>query len=228
MPLPKRRHKGDGTARRPSLHRRFSQRERPAVELACLKDNLCFVKTTGFFPTPQDLRAWFRKNQATATELWIGFYKKHTGKPGITWPDSVDEALCVGWIDGIRRGIDEESYMIRFTPRRHGSIWSAVNIKRVEALTNEKRMQPAGLAAFAQRRENKSGIYSYEQHSEQLPEPYAGLLRKNKKAWEFFQMQLPSYRKTIGWWVVSAKREETRRKRLGKLIAQSARGTRLR
>jgi uncharacterized protein YdeI (YjbR/CyaY-like superfamily) len=186
------------------------------------------VEVTTFFSTPNDLRAWFRKNHVIAAELWIGFYKKHTGKPSITWPESVDEALCVGWIDGIRKGIDEESYMIRFTPRRHGSIWSAVNIKRVEALTNEKRMQPAGLAAFADRRENKSGIYSYEQRSEQLPEPYASLLRKNKKAWEFFQAQPPSYRKTIGWWVVSAKQEETRRKRLEKLIAQSAHSMRLR
>ena len=181
-----------------------------------------------FFATPDDLRAWFWKNHATEKELWVGFYKKHTAKPSITWPESVDEALCVGWIDGIRKTIDDESYMIRFTPRRRGSIWSAVNIKRVEMLTNEKRMQTAGLAAFADRREDKSGIYAYEQRSEQLPAPYAGLLRKNKKAWGFFQTQPPSYRRTIGWWVVSAKQEETRRKRLEKLIAESARGRRLR
>ena len=112
-----------------------------------------------FFPTPPDLQKWFRRNHATERELWIGFYKKNSGRPSITWPESVDEALCVGWIDGIRKSIDEESYMIRFTPRRRGSIWSAVNIKRVEVLTNEKRMQPAGLAAFAARRENRSGIY---------------------------------------------------------------------
>ena len=164
---------------------------------------------------------------ATERELWIGFYKKNSGKPSITWPESVDEALCVGWIDGIRKSIDEESYMIRFTPRRRGSIWSAVNIKRVEVLTNEKRMRPAGLAAFAARRENKSGIYSYEQRSEQLPEPYASRLRRNQKAWKFFQAQPPSYRKTIAWWVVSAKQEKTRQKRLQKLIAESASGRRL-
>ena len=146
----------------------------------------------------------------------------------MTWPESVDEALCVGWIDGIRKSMDAESYMIRFTPRRRGSIWSAVNIGRVKALTNEKRMRPAGLNAFADRRENRSGIYSYEQRTEQLPEPFAGLLRGNKKAWEFFQAQPPSYRKTIGWWVVSAKQDETRRKRLEKLIAESAAGRRLR
>ena len=181
-----------------------------------------------FFSTPADLRKWFRRNHATEKELWVGFHKKHTGRPSITWPESVDEALCVGWIDGIRKTIDSESYMIRFTPRRRGSIWSAVNIKRVEVLTNEKRMQPAGLAAFAARVENKSGIYSYEQRSEQLPEPYASQLRKNKKAWRFFQDQPPSYRKVIGWWVVSAKQEETRRKRLARLADESARGRRLR
>jgi uncharacterized protein YdeI (YjbR/CyaY-like superfamily) len=146
----------------------------------------------------------------------------------MTWPESVDEALCAGWIDGIRKRIDAESYMIRFTPRRRASIWSAVNIKRVALLTNEKRMLPAGLAAFANRRKNRSGTYSYEQRSEQLPEPYAACLRKNKKAWEFFQAQPPSYRKAMGWWVVSAKREETRQKRLEKLIAESGRGQRLR
>jgi uncharacterized protein YdeI (YjbR/CyaY-like superfamily) len=180
-----------------------------------------------FFPTPTDLRKWFHNFHATELELWVGFYKKNSGKPSITWPESVDEALCVGWIDGIRKSIDEESYMIRFTPRRRASVWSAVNIKRVEVLTNERRMQPSGLAAFAARRENRSGIYSYEQRSEQLPEPYAGRLRTNQKAWEFFQAQPPSYRKRIGWWVVSAKQEETRLKRLQKLIAESARGHRL-
>ncbi len=180
-----------------------------------------------FFATPKELRAWLRKNHASASEIWVGFYKKHIGKPSITWPESVDEALCVGWIDGIRKTINEESYQIRFTPRRRGSIWSAINIKRVAALTNEKRMQPAGLVAFAARTENKSGIYSYEQRSEQLPDPYAGLMRRNKAAWKFLEAQPPSYRKTIGWWVTSAKREETRRKRLQKVITESAHGRRL-
>jgi uncharacterized protein YdeI (YjbR/CyaY-like superfamily) len=180
-----------------------------------------------FFPTPTDLRKWFHNSHATEQELWIGFYKKNSGKPSITWPESVDEALCVGWIDGIRKRIDEESYMIRFTPRRRGSVWSAVNIRRAEVLTNEKRMRPPGLAAFAARRENRSGIYSYEQRSEQLPEPYAGRLRRNQKAWKFFQAQPASYRKTIAWWVVSAKQEKTRQKRLQKLIAESATGRRL-
>lgn len=181
-----------------------------------------------FFPTPADFRKWLRRHHKTAKELWVGFYRKNTGRPSITWPESVDEALCVGWIDGIRKRIDAESYMIRFTPRRRGSIWSAVNIKRVAVLTNEKQMTPAGLAAFARRRENKSGIYSYEQRSEQLPEPYASRLKKDRTAWKFFLAQPPSYRTTISWWVASAKQEETRQKRLEKLIAESARGRRLR
>jgi len=180
-----------------------------------------------FFPTPTELQKWFHNFHATKQELWVGFYKKSSGKPSITWPESVDEALCVGWIDGIRKSIDEESYMIRFTPRRRASVWSAVNIKRAEVLTDEKRMRPPGLAAFAARRENRSGIYSYEQRGEQLPEPYAARLRRNQKAWKFFQAQPPSYRKAIAWWVVGAKQEKTRQKRLQKLIAESARSRRL-
>src|SRR6266511_6320939 len=116
-----------------------------------------------YFRTPADLRKWFRANQATAEELWVGFYKKDSGKPSITWPESVDEALCVGWIDGIRKTLGADSYTIRFTPRRKGSIWSAVNVARVNVLAAEKRMRPTGVKAFAVRQENKSGIYSYEQ-----------------------------------------------------------------
>ena len=180
-----------------------------------------------FFRKPADLRRWFRKNHAAEKELWIGFYRKHTGESSITWPESVDEALCVGWIDGIRKSIDTMSYMVRFTPRRRGSTWSKINIGRIEVLTNEKRMQPAGLAVFAARIENKSGIYSYEQRSERLPEQFAAQLRVNRKAWDYFEAQPPSYRKTITWWLVSAKQEETRRRRLEKLIAASASGRRL-
>jgi uncharacterized protein YdeI (YjbR/CyaY-like superfamily) len=181
-----------------------------------------------FFAAPNELRKWFRRNHATADELWVGYYKKATAKPSITWAESVDEALCVGWIDGIRKSVDTESYKIRFTPRRRGSIWSAVNIQRVAALTNEGRMRAAGLKAFAARKENRSGIYSYEQRRAQLEEPYQRMLKKNKAAWEFFQAQAPSYRKMIGWWVVSAKQEPTRQKRLQKLIEESARGKRIR
>jgi uncharacterized protein YdeI (YjbR/CyaY-like superfamily) len=184
--------------------------------------------TITYFRTPADLRKWFRAHQATAAELWVGFYKRDSGKPSITWPESVDEALCVGWIDGIRKSLGAESYTIRFTRRRKGSIWSAVNIARVKALAAEKRMRPAGVTAFAARRENKSGIYSYEQRRDRLEEPYAGLLKKNKAPWTFFEAQPPSYRKIIGWWVVSAKKDETRMDRLKKLIDACARGERLR
>lgn len=184
--------------------------------------------TATFFSSPVEFRNWLRRHHATEKELWVGFRRKHTGRPSITWPESVDEALCFGWIDGIRKKVDEDSYTNRFTPRRRGSIWSAVNIKRATALIKERRMQPAGLAAFEARIENKSGIYSYEQRSAQLPEPFAGAVRKNVRAWEFFQAQPTFYRKAISWWVVSAKKEETRRKRLEKLIAESAAGRRLR
>lgn len=180
-----------------------------------------------FFRTPSDFQKWLKQNYATASELWVGYYKKSSGKPSITWPESVDEALCFGWIDGIRKSVDEHSYKTRFTPRRTTSVWSAINIKRVEVLTAEGRMQPAGLKAFEARRENKSGIYAYEQRSAQLEEPYGGMLKKNNAAWNFFQAQAPWYRKQISWWVVSAKKEETRRARLKKLIEQSARGKRL-
>jgi uncharacterized protein YdeI (YjbR/CyaY-like superfamily) len=180
-----------------------------------------------FFRSPSDLRKWFERHHATATELWVGYYKKGTGKLSITWPESVDEALCFGWIDGIRKSIDNLSYTIRFTPRRGGSIWSAVNIKRAKALADERRMQPVGLKAFHARRENKSGIYAYEQRRAQLEEPYHSMLRKNKAAWNFFQAQPPYYRKTVGWWVVSAKQEQTRLNRLEQLIQASASGKRL-
>jgi uncharacterized protein YdeI (YjbR/CyaY-like superfamily) len=147
--------------------------------------------------------------------------------PSITWPESVDQALCFGWIDGIRKRVDEISYQIRFTPRRRGSIWSATNIKRAKDLARQKQMRPIGLKAFAARIENKSGIYSYEQRSTELRQPYAKVLKKNKAAWNFFQKQPSSYRKMIGWWIISAKKEETRMARLAKLISESAKGKRL-
>jgi uncharacterized protein YdeI (YjbR/CyaY-like superfamily) len=180
-----------------------------------------------FFRTPADFRRWLEKNRATSTELWVGFYKKDSGKPSITWPESVDQALCFGWIDGIRKRVDGISYQIRFTPRRRGSIWSAINIKRAKELVRQKQMRPRGLKAFDARTENKSGIYSYEQRSVGLSEPYAQLLKKNKAAWTFFEKQPPSYRKMIGWWIVSAKKEETRMARLAKLILESVKGKRL-
>lgn len=180
-----------------------------------------------FFKTPLDFRKWLSKHHARETELWVGFYKKDSGKPSITWPESVDEALCYGWIDGVRKRVDETSYKIRFSPRRGRSIWSAVNIGRVAELAREGRMQPPGDKAFAARLENKSGIYAYEQRQPELPEEYAKELRKNKAAAKFFESQPPSYRKLAMWWIVSAKLEETRLKRLQKLIAVSAESKRI-
>jgi uncharacterized protein YdeI (YjbR/CyaY-like superfamily) len=180
-----------------------------------------------FFKSRAELRKWFRANHAKAKELWVGYYKKETGKPTVTWSESVDEALCFGWIDGIRKRVDAESYTNRFTPRRKGSVWSPVNIARVKVLTEQKRMRSPGLKAFAERLEYKFGTYSYEQRRDQLPEPYAGLLKKNKAAWTFFQTHPPYYRKQLGWWIVSAKKEETRMARLKQLIDAASRGKRV-
>ena len=195
------------------------------------RSNIITVKSERpiFFATPADFRAWLKEHHASAAEQWVGFYKKDSGRASITWPESVDVALCVGWIDGIRKGIDEESYMIRFTPRKRTSTWSAVNIGRVAELTREGRMLPAGLEAFAQRKEAKSGIYAYEQReAAAFDESAEKTFRANEEAWKFFQAQAPWYRKTITWWVVSAKRQETREKRLATLITESAAGRRLR
>jgi uncharacterized protein YdeI (YjbR/CyaY-like superfamily) len=182
-----------------------------------------------FFPTPADFRAWLERHHETASELLVGFYKKGSGRPSITWPESVDEALCFGWIDGVRRTIDDESYSIRFTPRRSRSIWSAVNVKRAEELTKLGRMHPAGLRAFAARDPKRSGIYSFEQRKEgqKLAPEYQAKLQANKKAWAFFQSQAPYYQRMASWYVMSAKKEETRLKRLATLIADSAKGRRI-
>ena len=177
-----------------------------------------------FFKSPSNFRKWLAAHHANATELLVGFYKKDTGKPSITWPESVDEALCFGWIDGVRRRIDEGSYSIRFTPRKTSSTWSAVNIRRARELIRAGRMTPAGQEALEARKENRSGIYSYEQRSAELVEPYASALRRNKAASKFFASRPPSYRKAANWWVVSAKKEETRLKRLEQLIKHSGAG----
>jgi uncharacterized protein YdeI (YjbR/CyaY-like superfamily) len=153
----------------------------------------------------------------------VGFYKKATGRPSITWPESVDEALCVGWIDGLRKTIDAHSYRIRFTPRKPTSTWSAVNIGRVKELTRQGRMRPAGLKAFERRTETKSGTYAYEnRHAAVLSKADEKTFRAHPTAWRFFQRQPAGYRKTATWWVMSAKREETRKHRLETLIADSA------
>jgi uncharacterized protein YdeI (YjbR/CyaY-like superfamily) len=186
------------------------------------------VKPT-FFATPADFRKWFEKNHDTAAELLVGFYKKKSGKPSISWPESVDEALCFGWIDGVRRSIDAESYSIRFTPRRARSIWSNVNTKRVAELTKQGRMHASGLAAYKARDPKRSGIYAFEQRQkdQELDPALEAKIRKNKKAWAFFEDQPPGYRRLMSVYVMSAKKEETRLRRLARLIKDSAAGQRV-
>jgi len=176
-----------------------------------------------FFATPDELRAWFTTNADAEKELLVGFYRKGSGRPSITWPESVDQALCFGWIDGVRRGLDDESYTIRFTPRKPRSNWSAVNIRRVQELTEAGLMRPAGLRAFEARTDDRSAVYSYEQrHEATFDAEQEKQFRANKQAWKFFQAQAPGYRKLAIFWVVSAKRPETRARRLATLIEDSA------
>jgi uncharacterized protein YdeI (YjbR/CyaY-like superfamily) len=178
-----------------------------------------------FFATPAGLRAWLEAHHALETELLVGFYKKGTGRPSITWPESVDEALSFGWIDGVRRSLDAEAYCIRFTPRRPTSIWSAVNVARVAELQKQGRMRPAGDRASAARTPERTGIYSFERHkAAKLSRADAARFRKNARAFAFFEAQPPWYRRTALHWVVSAKREETRQRRLDRLISDSAAG----
>jgi uncharacterized protein YdeI (YjbR/CyaY-like superfamily) len=178
-----------------------------------------------FFATPADFRAWLEAHHDTAQELWVGFYRKGSGKPSITWPEAVDEALCFGWIDGVRRRIDDTSYTNRFTPRRARSTWSTVNVNRVAELIRLGRMQPAGLAAFEKRTAGRSGIYSFEQEAAPaLDDVQEQRFRANAAAWDFFQREPAWYRRTAVWWVVSAKREETRLRRLAQLIDDSEHG----
>ncbi len=177
-----------------------------------------------FFPTPEDFKQWLKAHFETETELWVGFYKKASKIPSITWPESVEEALCYGWIDGLRKSIDDVSYKIRFTPRKPTSIWSAINIGLMEKLQAEGRMQPAGLAAWERRKENKSKIYAHEQDSPKLDKAYLQQLQANPKAWEFFENLAPGYKKNTIHWVMSAKREETRQRRLETLIESSEAG----
>lgn len=181
-----------------------------------------------FFASAAAFRAWLRVNHARATEQWIGFHRKATSRPSITWPESVDEALCVGWIDGVRKRIDENSYKIRFTPRRQGSIWSAVNIARAAELARAGRMRAAGLKAFEARLEAKSAVYAYEQRTTAAFDGQSEKqFRAAASAWRFFQAQPAGYRRVVTWWVISAKRPETRQRRLATLIADSAAGRRI-
>ena len=167
-------------------------------------------------------RAWLERHHATETELVVKLYKVHAKQKGLTYVDALDEALCFGWIDGVRRGGDDESFNIRFTPRRPKSVWSAVNIRKVAELEAAGRMQESGRAAFRRRSGEKSGIYAYENRQTELSPPYEKKFRANKRAWDFFQSQAPWYRRTSIYWVMSAKREETRERRLATLIETSS------
>jgi uncharacterized protein YdeI (YjbR/CyaY-like superfamily) len=178
-----------------------------------------------FFASPGELRKWFEDHHDKETELLIGYYKKSSGKPSITWTESVNEALCYGWIDAVRQGIDETVYTIRFTPRKPGSIWSATNIKNAETLIEKGLMRPAGLKAFEARKKEKSVVYSYEQkNATKLPESYEKKLKANHKAWEFFHSTSPSYQQAAIWWIMSARQEETKLRRLEQLIQDSEQG----
>ncbi len=177
--------------------------------------------TPVFFKNTSEFRKWLRKNHAKQQELWVGFWKVHTGKPSITWSEAVDVALCFGWIDGIRKSVDADSYTNRFTPRRAGSNWSAINIAKVEALKKQGLMEAAGLAAYQQRKEEKSEVYSYEKEPDKLSMPLQKQFKANKPAWKFFAAQSASYQRTMIHWVMSAKKEETRSSRLEKLISSS-------
>jgi len=177
-----------------------------------------------FFPTQNDLRKWFEKNHKKEKELFVGYYKISSGKPSVTWSESVDEALCFGWIDGVRRSVDEKSYCIRFTPRNPKSNWSAVNIKKVKDLTKLGLMKPEGLKAFDFCKEEKSKIYSYENPEVLFDKSSEKLFKANNKAWVFYQTTTPIYRKVTTRWVMSAKQESTRLKRLNELITDCAAG----
>ncbi len=178
-----------------------------------------------FFATLADWCAWLEKHHDKNEEFWVGFYKRGSGRPSITWPESVDGALCFGWIDGVRYSIDAVSYKIRFTPRKPRSTWSAINIKRVKELTKLGMMHASGLAAFQKRDGNRSAIYSYEQRkTAALPPEFEKQFKSSPKAWTYFQSQPPWYQRTSTYWVISAKKEETRQKRLATLIDCSLRG----
>jgi uncharacterized protein YdeI (YjbR/CyaY-like superfamily) len=183
--------------------------------------------TPRFFRDSDRLREWLRSNHASRTELWVGLHRKGSGVPSITWPELVDQLLCFGWIDGVRKSVGEASYTIRVTPRKPGSIWSAVNLGRAAELIELGLMDRAGRAVYDARDEAKTNRYSFEREQVSFGEAYEAVFRKNRKAWSFFKAQPPGYRKTVTWWVMSAKREETQRRRLAVLIRDSANGERI-
>jgi uncharacterized protein YdeI (YjbR/CyaY-like superfamily) len=181
-----------------------------------------------YFASPEEFRAWLEEHHGSEGEVFVGYWKKATGKPSLTWSQAVDEALCFGWIDGVLRSVDDERHYQRFTPRKPGSNWSAINIDKVEQLRAEGRMRPAGEAAFARRRDDRSAIYAYEQRKNPELEPEdEARFRADAAAWEYFMSTPPSYRRPALWWVISAKRPETRERRLATLIEDSAAGRRI-
>jgi uncharacterized protein YdeI (YjbR/CyaY-like superfamily) len=180
-----------------------------------------------FFPSAAAFGKWLEKHHASAEVLWVGFHRKATGRPSLTWNESVDEALRFGWIDGVRKSVDDGAYTIRFTARKPGSIWSAKNIKRMNELIAAGVVAPAGLAAFERRTEERSRRYSFEQDAVGLPADVEEQFRANRKAWAFWEAQPPGYRKTATWWMISAKRADTRQRRLETLIADCASGERI-
>jgi uncharacterized protein YdeI (YjbR/CyaY-like superfamily) len=179
------------------------------------------------FPSAADFRAWLEKNCESSDQLWVGYYKKGVGKRSMSYPEAVDEALCFGWIDGQIRSIDAEVYANRYSPRRPGSTWSAANIRRAGELIAAGRMQPPGRRAFEGRRADGTAQYSYENRPDDLPEEYATTFRGNAPAWKFFEAAPPAYRRSMTWWIVSARREETRARRLRAVIDASADGRRV-
>ena len=179
-----------------------------------------------YFPSEAEFRRWLEASHETAPELLVGFWKKSSGKPSIDWPQARDQALCFGWIDGVRRSLGEDAYMIRFTPRRKGSIWSKVNVERFEALKAEGLMTAAGERAYEENK-GKSGVYAYENKLAKLSPEDEALLRKNKKAWADWEKRPPGYRKVVLHWITSAKKAETRARRLAILIESSAAGEKI-
>jgi len=180
-----------------------------------------------FFATTAELRAWFEANHETATELWLGYHLKRTGRPSVTWQEVVDQELCFGWIDSVRYSLTSDTSAQRITPRRKGSVWSAINIKRFRELESLGLVHPNGRAAFDRRDEARSRVYSYENRSRGFDAATEAELRKHKRAWKFLEAQPPSYRKTVAFWVMSAKQEETRKRRLARLIEHSQDGERV-
>ena len=180
-----------------------------------------------YFKSASEFRRWMEVNHARLSEIWVGFFKKYSGKGGLTYAEAVDEALCFGWIDGLKKRVDELSYTHRFTPRKPKSNWSRINIQHVERLKKAGRMTPAGLEAYAAREPERSGLYSFENPPRRLAAADEKQFKAEKTAWEFFQQQPSGYQRLAIWWVVSAKKPETRARRLGQLIAESRNAHRL-